>query len=69
MTQKEMILDYIERNGSITQMQALRELGCLRLASRVCDLRKDGHIIQKEMIPVPRRDGATAFVARYSLGV
>lgn len=40
LTQCEMILQYIEETGSITPLDALREFGCMRLASRMCDIKK-----------------------------
>ena len=69
MTQCEKIVSYLERHGSITQREALRECGCMRLASRICDLRKAGYGIRSEMVEVENADGTRAFVARYSLGV
>ena len=45
VSQCERILNYIDEYGSITQMDALREFSCMRLASRVCDLRKAGYNI------------------------
>lgn len=47
--QKQLVLDYMREYGSIEPMQALRDLGVYRLASRISDLRKDGHNIRKEM--------------------
>ena len=41
-TQAERVLDYIMEFGSITQIDALRDIGCMRLASRIADLRKQG---------------------------
>ena len=41
-TQNQRILDYIERFGSITQLDALKDLGVMRLASRISDLRRLG---------------------------
>ena len=40
VSQCERILDYIEKNGSITQIDALREFGCMRLASRISDIKR-----------------------------
>ena len=40
LTQCERIVQYIEETGSITQLDALREFGCMRLASRISDLKK-----------------------------
>lgn len=66
-TQKQAILDYMRQNGSITSMQA-EDLGCRRLASRICDLKKDGYKIVDEWIKVRTRWGkGTTEVKRYSL--
>lgn len=48
--QASKIIRYMQANGSITQLQALRDLGCLRLASRISELKKDGYEINKRMI-------------------
>lgn len=37
-TQNQRILDYIAEFGSITQFEALQDLGVMRLASRISDL-------------------------------
>lgn len=67
MTQTEMVLVYMARHGSITQYQA-NELGIGRLAARIADLKKRGHIINSEMIAVKKKNGKTAKVACYSIG-
>ena len=61
------ILDYIEREGSITPLDALREFGCMRLASRITDLKKAGFVISKEMETAKNRDGEPVRYARYRL--
>ena len=66
-TQAERILAYIEEFGSITQMDALRDLGCMRLASRISDLKKKGYAIASETEPVKNRYGETSYIKRYSL--
>ena len=66
-TQTEELYDYLKENGSITQMKALRELGIMRLASRISDLRRQGVPISKEMINVKAKNGRVASVACYSL--
>lgn len=38
MTQNEQVLDYIRKHGSITALEAMRELGIMRLASRINEL-------------------------------
>ena len=44
-TQAQRVLDYINKFGSITQLEALQEIGVMRLASRVSELKKAGHSI------------------------
>lgn len=45
MTQQQMVLAYIEQNGSITNRQAMIDLGVGRLPSRVNELRASWHKI------------------------
>lgn len=66
MTQCEKILEFMERHGRITQMEALDYCGCARLASRIWDLKDAGYNIEKEMVKVRCRDGSFAYVAAYS---
>jgi hypothetical protein len=66
-TQNQRVIDYINRFGSITQLEALRDLGVMRLASRVSDLRTSGFEIKKEMITVKNRFDEECRVARYSM--
>ena len=66
MTQCEKILNYIEEHGSITARQAYK-LGIMRLASRISDLRREGHLIKTEDIKVKNRDGSHSYIAKYSL--
>ena len=42
-TQCERILDYISDFGSITQLEALHDLGCMRLSARISDLKRKGY--------------------------
>lgn len=67
-TQSERVLGYIEKFGSITQYEAMQDLGVMRLASRISDLKKLGHPITSESVPVKNRFGEVCYVKRYSLG-
>lgn len=67
-TQNQRILDYIEETGGITQLEAIRELGVLRLASRISDLRREGFPIKSEWAEVKNRYGETCRIKRYMLG-
>lgn len=49
MSQNDEILAYLCKGHSITPMDALKKFGCFRLASRINDLRNDGHKIHRIM--------------------
>lgn len=66
-TQNERILSYINEFGSITQLEALRDLGVMRLASRISDLRKQGYSIISKVEAVENRYGEKCRIKRYSL--
>ena len=67
LSQCERILDYIAENGSITQLDALREFGCIRLASRISDLKRQGIPIKRTMESAKNRYGEPISYARYSI--
>lgn len=66
-TQNERILDYIEEFGSITQLEALRDLGVMRLASRIADLKKLGYPIVSSTESVTNRYEEKCWIKRYSM--
>lgn len=61
-------MEYIKENGSITQLDALREFGCMRLASRISDMRKQGINIEKDTVKSVNRYGEKISYARYRMG-
>lgn len=68
MTQTNMVLDYLNDFGSITQLEALRDLGIMRLGARVFELRDRGYDIETDMVDVKNRYGKTTRIARYRMG-
>ena len=68
-TQNERILDYMARFGSITQYEALQDLGVMRLASRISDLRRLGYPITSTVEEVKNRFGEKCHIKRYRMGV
>lgn len=66
-SQSQQILDYMHEFGSITQLDAFRDLGCMRLASRISDLRRRGYAIDRRLENVKNRYGQTVQIARYRL--
>ena len=67
-TQAQRILDYMTEFGSITQFEAMRDLGVMRLASRISDLKKIGYPIQSEVVAVRNRYDENCYIKKYSLG-
>lgn len=67
MTQSERIVRHLRDYGSITSLEAMKEYGILRLASRVSDLKKAGFPIHVEMVKGYNRYGEATAFARYSL--
>lgn len=68
MTQKEMVFNYMKVHGSITQIDAIRDLGCTRLGARIWDLvHQDGIRIGRDMVKGINRFGKPTAFARYWL--
>ena len=68
MSQKKMVLDYITEFGSITPLDAFRDLGITRLSAIVFRLREEGHDIDKAIEIGKNRFGNLTRYARYSFG-
>lgn len=67
MTQCDMIINYIKEFGSITTLDAFRDLGVTRLASRIHDLKEQGYDFKRETIRSENRYGEPVHYMRYSL--
>ena len=67
MTQCEAIIAHMEAHSSITSIEAMRDYGIMRLASRINDLKKSGIGIRSEMITAKNRYGEDVRYASYSL--
>lgn len=66
-TQCQEILAAMETGRELTQLDALRDFGVMRLASRISDLRSQGHPIAKRMKRVTARNGRVCSVAAYRI--
>jgi hypothetical protein len=60
--QKYQILNHLQSGKKITPLEALDQFGCMRLASRINELRKDGYPIETKMM-----SDSTKHWAEYSL--
>lgn len=67
-THKNLIRRRLTEGGSISPLEALRDFGCYRLASRISDLRREGmHIAKRIEESVSRITGKTVRYSRYFL--
>ena len=66
-TQAQRVLEYIKEFGSITQIEALKDLGVMRLASRISNLKDMGYDIKSEVVSVKNRYGEKCYIKRYWL--
>lgn len=46
-TQRQQIIDYLHKFGSITRIQAAADLGVMELASRIGELEREGYQFSK----------------------
>lgn len=65
MTQVQRILKYLDDFGSINPMQALMDLGIMRLAARIADIRRSGIQIDRTIVNGVNRYGETVHFAEY----
>lgn len=65
--QTDLILMHMKKYGSITAKEAENEYGCMRLASRISELRGQGVAIESEIVTGKNRRGDTTHYARYRL--
>lgn len=67
MTQCERVLKYMQDFGSINPQQAMQDLGVMRLAARVADLKKAGHKITRRTVSGRNRYNENVIFAEYRL--
>ena len=67
LTQCDRILRHMKDYGSIDPMVAIKEYGCMRLASRIADLKDMGHDIVSERTKGKNRYGEATSYCTYRL--
>lgn len=65
---KQMVPDCIREFGSITPLDAFKDLGVTRIAAVIFELKEDGHGIHTERERSKNRFGQPTRYARYSFG-
>ena len=53
-SQEAQILHYLRSGRPLTQLDAVKRFGCLRLGARIYDLRREGHAIKTTMSRVSK---------------
>lgn len=67
-THNQLIRQRLLEGGSITGLEALRDFGCYRLASRISDLRREGlDIVKTTETGINKVTGKPVTYARYYL--
>ncbi len=67
VTQCQRILDYMDRFGSISTLEAFKDLGVARLAARIHNLRSMGYNIVSETKSDKNRFGEKTYFKVYRL--
>lgn len=57
MSQYDRIIEYMQKYGCISALQAMRDLGCMRLSSRISELKRLGYNIESEYVEGKNRYG------------
>lgn len=65
--QRQKILDYINKWGSITSYQAYIDLGITQLATRISELKEQGYEFTYEWVTKKNRDGEPVSFKKYML--
>ena len=68
MTQCERVLWYMKEFGGITSLEAMRDLGIMRLGSRIHDIKHKLNVdVKRKLITVDNRFGEHSVIAYYYL--
>ena len=67
ITQKELIIKYLNDFGSISSWEAYAELGITQLGARIFELKEKGYVFKKERVKRLNRYGREIAFDKYSL--
>nr|DAG46189.1 MAG TPA: helix-turn-helix domain protein [Caudoviricetes sp.] len=65
MNQREKIVFYIQKFGSISSMEAFQDLGITRLSARIYELREEGYKFEETFKASKNRFGEIVYYKRY----
>ena len=66
-SQNDKILAYLANHKTITSLDAVREMGCMRLSARIADLERRGVRFIHQPVIVENRYGQKCRVMSYAL--
>lgn len=69
MSQKEEILEYMKAHGWINPMEAIMHIGCTKLSTRIGELIRAGHKIEKQTVYYEDRKHRVRHYTQYRLVV
>lgn len=67
ITQRQRVIDYIKQFGSITSLDAYKDLGITQLATRIKELKEEGYVFKTEGESGKNRFGDRTDYKRYFL--
>lgn len=67
LNQKQKVLRHLKQVGTLDPITALRDYSVFRLASRICELKDEGHTIKTEMVTSKNKFGEKVCFAQYTL--
>ena len=67
MTQQERIIAYVKEFGSISPLEAFKDIGCMRLAAQIFELEKKGNLFNHVNEHATKRFGEATHYTRYYL--
>ena len=67
LSQKDNILNHMQKYGFITPLDAIKDYHCLRLASIIFILKEEGQCIITQIIHYKNNEGRNVKYAQYSL--
>jgi len=67
LSQKDKVLRHLKQVGSITPLDAFNDYAIMRLTSRICELKDEGHNIKSELISSKNRFGEKVSFSKYTL--
>lgn len=64
---EKKIYEFMQANGGITKLEAVKKLNCYSLTQRIFDMKKAGYAIEKTMVVKKNKEGRAVQFARYYL--